>query len=47
MKKVDLKKIDLSIIVPVFNSQNILPKLVNSIFFALKKKKNCFRGFFD
>ena len=42
MKKIDLKKVDLSIIIPVFNSQNILPILVNSIFFTLKKKKNCF-----
>ena len=45
MKKVDLKKIHLSIIVPVFNSQNILPKLVNSIFFILKKKKIVFEIF--
>ena len=45
MKKVVSNKIDLSIIVPVFNSQNILPKLVNSIFFTLKKKKIIFEIF--
>lgn len=45
MKKIVSKKIDLSIIVPVFNSQNILPKLVNSIFFTLKKKKIIFEIF--
>jgi hypothetical protein len=37
MKK---KNIDLSIVIPVFNSQNILLTLIKSILLVLKKKKN-------
>jgi polyisoprenyl-phosphate glycosyltransferase len=37
-KKIYSNKFDLSIIIPVYNSQNILPKLINSIYLALKKK---------
>ena len=42
MKRVHSSKVDLSIIIPVYNSQYILPKLINSIFLSLKKKKNYF-----
>ena len=45
MKKANFSNIDLSIIIPVYNSQNILPKLVKSIFFLLKKKKIIFEIF--
>lgn len=45
MKKAQYNKIDLSIIVPVYNSQNILPKLVKSIFSVLKKKITTFEIF--
>jgi undecaprenyl-phosphate 4-deoxy-4-formamido-L-arabinose transferase len=45
MKKAHFSKVDLSIIIPVYNSQNILPKLVKSIFFLLKKKKIIFEIF--
>ena len=38
MKKIYSNKPDLSIIIPVYNSQNILPKLINSIYLVLKKK---------
>lgn len=38
MRKIHSSKVDLSIIVPVYNSQNILPKLIKSIFSSLKKK---------
>jgi undecaprenyl-phosphate 4-deoxy-4-formamido-L-arabinose transferase len=45
MKKVHSRKIVLSIIVPVYNSQNILPKLINSIFLLFKNKKIIFEIF--
>ena len=38
IKKIHFIKYDLSIIIPVYNSQNILPKLINSIYLVLKKK---------
>ena len=38
MKKAHFSKVDLSIVIPVYNSQNILPKLINSIYLVLKKK---------
>lgn len=38
MNNVNSKEVDLSIIIPVYNSQNILPKLIKSIFLTLKKK---------
>ena len=40
MKKANFSNIDLSIIIPVYNSQNILPKLVKSIFFLLTLDQN-------
>jgi len=45
MKKVHSRKLGLSIIVPVYNSQNILPKLINSIFLLFNKKKIIFEIF--
>ena len=33
-----IKKLDLSIVIPAFNSQNILPNLIKSILLVLKKK---------
>jgi glycosyltransferase involved in cell wall biosynthesis len=45
MKKINHNKIDLSIIIPVYNSQNILAKLIKSIFLILKKKKIIFEIF--
>ena len=45
MKKANSRKVVLSIIVPVYNSQNILPKLINSIFLLLKKEKIIFEIF--
>ena len=35
MKKINSRNVVLSIIIPVYNSQNILPKLINSIFLLL------------
>lgn len=37
MRQIHSSKVDLSIIIPVYNSQNILPKLIKSIFSSLKK----------
>ena len=45
MKKANFGKINLSIVIPVYNSQNILPKLIDSIFSILKKKKIIFEIF--
>ena len=45
MKKAHFSKVDLSIIIPVYNSQNILPKLINSIFSLLRQKKIIFEIF--
>ena len=45
MKKAYFSNVDLSIVIPVYNSQNILPKLINSIFSILKKKKIIFEIF--
>ena len=33
-----ISKFYIDIIIPVYNSQNILPKLINSIYLVLKKK---------
>jgi undecaprenyl-phosphate 4-deoxy-4-formamido-L-arabinose transferase len=45
MKKVNSRKLCLSIIVPVYNRQNILTKLINSIFLLFNKKKIIFEIF--